>query len=323
MQSAISSLPQNTVKVKNPLVSLQGLKGLIVAFPIFTYIISFIKDWIISIMKTGPVPKHIALIMDGNRTFARKHNLTLKEGHIAGAESLVHVLDTSYRLGVSHVTIYAFSIENFNRSKEEVDTLFALLKERLNFLSENENSYARYNKIVVKVIGNRSMIPKDILSDLENIEAKTAHNSSNRTLNVCFPYTSRDDIANAIKGIAEQKVNSELQGELSQQLLVDNMYYGPDTPPLDIMIRTSGQTRLSDFMIWQCNYDCTIEFVDILWPEFKFFGIIIVLLKWGYYKTLEIEKNKLNGKLFDKKTQSRNIYKELPPHPPHKSVTER
>lgn len=271
MQSAISSLPQSSVTVKNPMVSFQGLKGLILAFPLFTYLISFAKDWIISVMKTGPVPRHVAVIMDGNRTFAKKHKLTLKEGHIAGAESLVHVLDTCFRLGVSHVTIYAFSIENFNRSKEEVDTLFSLLKERLNFLAENETSYARFNKIVVKIIGNRSMIPEDILKDLEAIEAKTANNSSKRTLNVCFPYTSRDDIAHSIRQITEKRVNGELLLEkMDLQLLIDNMYYGPDTPPLDIMIRTSGQTRLSDFMIWQCNYDCTIEFVDTLWPEFKF-----------------------------------------------------
>lgn len=275
-------------------------------------------------MKTGPVPKHIAVIMDGNRTYAKKHNLALKDGHYAGAESLVHVLDTGYRMGIECITIYAFSIENFSRSPKEVDTLFNLLREKLNYLSENKDSFVKLNQIQVKIIGNKSMIPSDILVDLEDIEAKTANNS-NRFLNVCFPYTSRDDITNAI-----QKVRNEFESgaltpsEICVNSVTNHMYFGPNIPPLDILIRTSGHTRLSDFMLWQANYNCTIEFVNTLWPEFKFIHTILVLLKWQYYKTLQIEQNASIGKLnADDEKQVLDILKELPPHPPYKIVSEK
>lgn len=260
--------------------------------------------------------------MDGNRTYARTNNLSLKEGHMAGAESLVHVLDTCYRVGVRHVTIYAFSIENFNRSQEEVDTLFALLRERLKLLSDNEQSYAMYNKVKIKIIGNRSMIPKDILDDLVSIEHKTAHNAT-KVLNVCFPYTSRDDITHSMKSCIAKTMNSDItKADIDLNMLVSSMYYGPDTPPLDILVRTSGQTRLSDFMLWQCNYNCTIEFVDVLWPDFAFTAMVKVLVKWGYYKTLQLEfKNQPPPAVLAKKDH--NILNELAPHPPHKTVSQR
>lgn len=109
------------------------------------------------------------------------------------------------------------------------------------------------------------MIPQDILVDLESVEVKTRDISSNRILNVCFPYTSRDDITQAIKAIAIKVENKEEQVEnVSLETLNDNMYFGPESYPLDILIRTSGYTRLSDFMLWQCSYNCTIEFVDTL-----------------------------------------------------------
>lgn len=294
-------------------------------FPVIAYVVSFLQDIIISIVKTGPIPLHIAMVMDGNRTFAKKRNLTLKEGHSAGAESLVKVLSISYRLGIKYITIYAFSIENFNRSQDEVNTLFGLLRERLSYLSDNENSYTQLNKIKIKIVGNKSMIPPDILKDLEIIEAKTDLPTNERVLNVCFPYTSRDDIVSSIKKIGEQRINGDIgKGDIDYHLLNDNMLLGPDCPPLDIMIRTSGHTRLSDFMLWQCNYQCTIEFVKTLWPDFKFFGIILIILKWGYYKTLDTEMALTNKKSdIEEETQIRNILMELPPHPPYKSVTDR
>lgn len=313
----------NITRTSNSLISISGFKNIILSFPLITYLQSFVKDIIIAIMKTGPIPKHIALIMDGNRTYAKNNQLSLKEGHLAGAETLIQILDASYKLGIDWVTIYAFSIENFNRSKEEVDTLFGLLKERLQYLSDNESSYARINKIHVRIIGNKSMIPQDILADLETVERMTENTSTRRVLNVCIPYTGRDDITHSIQSVASKWVNNEIS-DIDTNELEKNMYFGPDSPPLDIMIRTSGQTRLSDFMMWQCNYNCTVEFVDTLWPDFHFLHIILILLKWGYYKTLEIEREKNLGKLSKKDQQTvKDILKELPDHPPYKSVTSR
>ncbi|KAL7664060.1 Alkyl transferase [[Candida] zeylanoides] len=250
--------------------SFQDVLDLFKAIPLVTYGVGIAQDMILSVMKNGPVPRHVALIMDGNRTFARNNKLPLKDGHNAGAQTLVQVLDVCFRLGVEHVTVYAFSIENFNRSKEEVDTLFELLRDKLDGISRNEDSYTLQNKVRVKIIGNKTLIPLDILKDLETIEARTSTSESKRALNVCFPYTSRDEITHAIRQIAQRTVNGGIDPkDIGVKDLHDALYSGPDTPPLDLLIRTSGHTRLSDFMLWQCNSNCTIEFVNTLWPDFS------------------------------------------------------
>lgn len=159
------------------------------------------------------------------------------------------MLEVCYKIGIEQVTIYAFSLENFNRTREEIDTLFGLLRDKLKMISENEDPYTRYNKVRIRIIGNRSYIPLDILKDLENIEEITKHKASKKTLNVCFPYTARDEITHAVKSIAEKRVNGEIisRDEITIKMIEDNFYFGSDVPPLDILIRTSGHTRLSDF----------------------------------------------------------------------------
>lgn len=192
---------------------------------------------------------------------------------------------------MEQVTIYAFSIENFKRPQEEVNNLFALLRDRLRFLLENESKYVGVNELKIRIIGNRSMIPVDILRDLETIESNTANANTKRVLNVCFPYTTRDDITHAIRSITEQAQDGKIKSvdDITPKMLADNLYFGPDTPPLDILVRTSGHTRLSDFMMWQCASDCTIVFVDTLWPDFKFAATVKVLLMWNYHRTLQVQ----------------------------------
>ncbi|KAK6197316.1 cis-prenyltransferase [Scheffersomyces amazonensis] len=306
--------------------SINSIFNVLSNFPLLTYVISFLQDFIIGVLNTGPIPKHIAIIMDGNRRYAKQNNLALKDGHTAGAEALVNVLDVCFRTGVEHVTIYAFSIENFNRSKEEVDTLFSLLRDKLKMISEHEDSYARFNKIRVRIIGNKSYIPTDILQDLESIEETTKNATSKKTLNVCFPYTTRDEIVYSIKSIINKVNNGEIESKdkIDSKIIADNFYFGPDTPPLDILIRTSGHTRLSDFLLWQSNYNSTIEFVDTLWPEFKFFAMTSILLKWSYYRTLQLEALSIMGaKNEDDLDIKINLLKQLPKHPPYASVNSR
>ncbi|CUM63321.1 uncharacterized protein PRCAT00000892001 [Priceomyces carsonii] len=260
--------------------------------------------------------------MDGNRRYAKANNLPLQGGHNAGANSLFDVLDASYNIGIKYITIYAFSIENFNRSQAEVDTLLGMLRDKLKLMSDREDSYARFNKVKICIVGNRSMIPEDILKDLEKIEEKTKQAKSGKVLNVCFPYTSRDDIAHSIRSITEKFESREIDSkdQISLQMLADNMYMGPGTPPLDILVRTSGHTRLSDFMLWQCNYNCTIEFTETLWPDFKFLGVISILLKWSYFKTMQLENQKPKSEAIRRNTQHLNS---LPTAPPFASVTDR
>ncbi|CAI5757190.1 unnamed protein product [Candida verbasci] len=303
------------------------LSSLFLKVPIFAYIIGFFQDFVFSILKTGPIPRHVAFVMDGNRTYAKNHRLPLKEGHFAGANSLVKILEICYKSGISQVTIYAFSLENFNRSKDEVDILFGLLRDKLKLLAENEDSYTRFNKIRIKIIGNKSFIPPDILKDLEHVEQITQDKASKKTLNVCFPYTARDEITYAIKSIAEKRINGEIlkRDDINLKTIENNFYFGDDVPPLDILVRTSGHTRLSDFLLWQCNTNCTIEFPDTLWPEFGFISMVSILFKWSYYTTLRIEEEIMDGKNLEaaQQTQSPVLLRDLPQPPPATSVSKK
>jgi ditrans,polycis-polyprenyl diphosphate synthase len=135
-----------------------------------------IKAFTTNIFKTGILPKHVAFIMDGNRRFAKSNGLDKFEGHEAGSVSLAKIIETSYLLRIKYVTIYAFSIENFNRTKEEVDKLFELLVEKLNLILESEKKFERNKSAQVRIIGNRSFIPSETLEKLEQIERLTKSN---------------------------------------------------------------------------------------------------------------------------------------------------
>lgn len=222
------------------------------------------------------------------------------------------------------MTVYAFSIENFKRPKDEVDALFGLLRDKLKMLAKYEGDYTKFEEVRVKIIGNKSLIPSDILSDLEQIEERTI-NVKDKILNVCFPYTSRDDIVHSVQAISQKLDTKEIEtkDQINLKLLNNNMYMGPESFPLDLLIRTSGHTRLSDFMLWQSNYNCTIEFTNTLWPDFKFIAIINILLKWSYYKTMQVNEQKQNNKKLTSKRFKKNIYLEdLPSPPPFDSITD-
>lgn len=197
-------------------------------------------------------------------------------------------METCYKLNVTEVTIYAFSIENFNRPKEEVDTLFGMLRDKLQYMSEWKDSYVHKYKVRVKIIGNKSMIPEDILKDLNQVEERTNIPEAERTLNICFPYTSRDDITHSIQAISRQRdCNSISRDDIDETLLGHNMYMGANSLPLDLLIRTSGHYRLSDFMLWQSTKDCKVEFINTLWPNFKFLSLFGILLNWSFQKYSE------------------------------------
>lgn len=190
--------------------------------------------------------------------------------------------------------MFAFSIENFSRPQEEIDDLFELLTSRLSVLINADESVFKQLKIRVKIIGNKALLPENIAKELSAVEEKSLFPDSQKTLNICTPYTSRDDIANSIKTIAvKRKANGISKEDISAKVLDDNMYFGLESRPLDILIRTSGHNRLSDFLLWQCTTKCTIEFVNTLWPDFKFLSLYLTLLKWSYYKQLEINDKKI------------------------------
>ncbi|ODV62063.1 undecaprenyl diphosphate synthase family protein, partial [Ascoidea rubescens DSM 1968] len=250
------------------------------------------KNFLASAIRTGPVPKHIALVMDGNRRFAKNRKLPLTDGHSAGCLSLTETLECCFKLGVKSVSIYAFSIENFNRPQKEVDTLFDLLKSKLLKITENDQ-FVHQSHVRIRIIGNKSLVPKDVLVDLEKIE-KVTEDYATFNLNICFAYTSRDDITHSIKSVLDLYSNQQIDyQQIDENLLNDHMYFGPDIQNSDILVRTSGHTRLSDFMLWQSHQNSDIQFSNLLWPDFKFWQMFKIIFKWSYYKTLMIEDEKV------------------------------
>ncbi|GMG19750.1 unnamed protein product [Ambrosiozyma monospora] len=186
---------------------MNSILNLIRATPL-AYAEELVKAFMISALRTGPIPSHLSFVMDGNRRYAKKLGLPLADGHSAGSNALVEVLQLCFRVGVKQVTVYAFSIENFKRPKAEVDTLFTLLKEKL-LLAVTEKQFCESFNCSVRIIGERSMIPADVLKDLEKVEADTAK-FTEHTLFFAFPYTSRDDIAHSMRSIVQKVENDEL-----------------------------------------------------------------------------------------------------------------
>lgn len=221
------------------------------SFPGFNYVTSLAGDFLASLLRAGPVPKHIAFVMDGNRRYAKKLNQETREGHNAGFDSLAHILSLCYSIGVQTVTVYAFSIENFKRPKYEVDNLMEITKEKLEQICEKEGIVEKYG-IKLNIIGKKSLLRKDVREMVDKV-MKMTENNSKVVLNVCFPYTSRDDIATAASKSASLVTKGVISSsEITSDFLESQMYLA-ESPPLDIFIRTSGVERLSDFLVWQIH----------------------------------------------------------------------
>lgn len=259
--------------------------------------------------------------MDGNRRFAQNHSMPLKEGHRYGAEALIRVLDCCFRVGVKNVTTYAFSIENFNRKAEEVDTIFSLLKYKLALLS-SENQMCDLHGVRVKIIGNKSYLPEDVLRDIETVEERTKHHTKH-TLYIAFPYTSRDDMWHAVDQLVEKVAEGDISvDEIDETLYENNFYYEDTSEKVDILVRTSGHTRLSDYMLWQCHQDSVIEFPNTLWPNYRFYNTWWTIFRWSYYKTLMIQDAEIMQLKKVSRAEVNRKYKDVPKiHPPFASVT--
>ena len=208
------------------------------------------------------VPTHIAIIMDGNGRWAKSRFLPRAAGHKAGVEAIREVIKESQRLGVKHLTLYAFSTENWKRPEEEVGALMGLFKQYLKDALEDLLN----DDIKIRFLGDTSMFS----ADLQELIAETIETGKTRTgmvLNLAMNYGSRAEITRAAQNLAEQVKNGALQpSEITEQMLSDHMYtYGEPDP--DLIIRPSGEYRLSNFLLWQSAYSELI-FMDVLWPDF-------------------------------------------------------
>lgn len=223
-------------------------------------------DFCVRILKCGPIPRHIAIIMDGNRRFAQKNNYDRAKGHLLGFDKLAETLEWCLDLGITEVTVYAFSIENFKRSKEEVDGLLELAREKFTRLMAEKEMIERHG-VSFRVLGNWSLLPLDIQQMIADGVAMTKHNNR-AILNVCFSYTSQDEMCFAMKSIAEGVTLGLIQESDITESLFEKCLYTKKSAPPDLLIRTSGEVRLSDFLLWQSSYS-VLSFVKVLWPEFS------------------------------------------------------
>ncbi|MBR1837645.1 MAG: di-trans,poly-cis-decaprenylcistransferase [Kiritimatiellae bacterium] len=209
-----------------------------------------------------PIPRHVAIIMDGNGRWARARGLPRLKGHEAGAESVRRVLRAARKYGVKYVTLYAFSVENWSRPAIEVRGLMRLLR---TFLKANE-SELHENRTRLRVMGRRSDLPAATDRELARIEAATACYDE-RQLVLCLSYGGRTEIAAAARKIAEEAAAGRLDPAAVDETAVASRLYLPDVPDPDLVVRTSGERRLSNFLLWQCAY---AEFLStpVAWPDF-------------------------------------------------------
>ena len=213
--------------------------------------------------ETISLPKHIAVIMDGNGRWAQKKGLPRFAGHKKGAEALALFLNEVQKLNIKYVTVFAFSSENWSRPKEEILALMNLLRQTL-----KENIIkADQNNIKYSFIGNLDKINKDILEQIRLLEKKTA-NKNGLFFNIALSYGGREEIIFATKKIAEKVKNNTLNiNEISEDIFAQNLY-NPGQPYPDLLIRTSGEKRISNFLLWQLAYT-EMVFLDTLWPDFS------------------------------------------------------
>ncbi|KAE8847274.1 hypothetical protein HRS9122_04181 [Pyrenophora teres f. teres] len=322
-----------------------------------------LRELLIGSLKQGPVPQHVAFVMDGNRRFARNHHIETVEGHNLGFESLARILEVCYKTGVKVVTIYAFSIENFKRSKHEVDALMSMAKVKLQQLAEHGALLDRYGASV-RVLGQRELISPDVLMAVDkagriecllpiylaardhngshedggNIQHAhpQPHHPSKRTFSESHitqhirkqmleedteggaelpesrsaspsskePTGADDGRSSSTSTVINPSEKDDVQNgptfldpeSISAQTLNDNMMTA-DAPPLDLLVRTSGVERLSDFMLWQAHENTSIVFLKCLWPEFDLWQLLPVLVEWQWQqKKLQEEQQRVRGR---------------------------
>jgi len=208
------------------------------------------------------IPKHIAIIMDGNGRWAKAKNLPRALGHKAGVETIRRIIKEADRLGVKYMTLYAFSTENWKRPKDEVSTLMKLLVQYL----KEEISELHEKGVVINVLGDSSKLPKDCIDEIQKAKEKTKNNTG-IVMNVALNYGGRDEIVKATRAIAQRVALGEIEpSDIDDEMFKDNLYT-KGMPDPDIIIRPSGEQRLSNFLLWQCAYS-EFWYSNINWPDF-------------------------------------------------------
>ena len=209
------------------------------------------------------LPKHLAIIMDGNGRWAKQKGFLRAFGHENGTKSVKLTVETCAKLGIANLTLYAFSTENWNRPKLEVDTLMKLLISSL----KKELKTLQENNISLNTIGNIEMLPQSAQKELLDVIQKTKGNSR-MVLTLALSYGSREEIINAVKKISDKVKNNIISIDAIDESIINQHLYTQNLPDVDLLIRTSGEHRISNFLLWQIAYE-ELYFTDVLWPDFK------------------------------------------------------
>lgn len=215
-----------------------------------------------TLVSSAPEKLHVAIIMDGNGRWAAARGLPRTMGHKEGIEAVRRALNAARELPISHLTLYSFSAENWNRPALEVRELMGLLR----YYLKNEFATLHKNNVRIRVIGERARLDADIVQMIEDAEKKTASNTA-LTLTLALSYGGRQEILAAVQAVAEKAVRGEIAADRIDDRAFAEHLYTHDLPDPDLVIRTSGEQRISNFLLWQSAY-AEYVFTDVLWPDF-------------------------------------------------------
>ncbi|MCI8798076.1 MAG: isoprenyl transferase [Dorea sp.] len=209
------------------------------------------------------IPQHIAIILDGNGRWAKSKGMPRNYGHAQGSKNVERICEDAYRMGVKYLTVYAFSTENWNRPKDEVDALMKLLR---NYMKTCLKTAAK-NDMKIRVIGDVTGLDKDIRTRIEELEEATKNNGG-LNFQIAINYGSRDEMIRAVRNLAKDCQENRLDPEAVDEAVFERYLDTHDIPDPDLLIRTSGELRLSNYLLWQLAYT-EFYFTDVLWPDFS------------------------------------------------------
>jgi undecaprenyl diphosphate synthase len=213
-------------------------------------------------INTATLPIHLAIIMDGNGRWAKQKGLIRALGHESGTKSVKVTVETCAKLGIQNLTLYAFSTENWNRPKLEVETLMKLLISSL----KKEINTLQSNNIKLNAIGNLTNLPTKVQKELQEVIEKTSENTR-MTLTLALSYGAREELVQAVKKISNKVKNNIISEQAIDESIINQHLYTQNLPDVDLVIRTSGEHRISNFLLWQIAY-AEFYFTDVLWPDF-------------------------------------------------------
>ena len=220
------------------------------------------------------LPKHLAIIMDGNGRWAKQRGKLRVFGHENGAEAVKRTVEACVKLEIQYLTLYAFSTENWNRPKIEVDTLMKLLVTAL----KKELKNLKKNNIRLRAIGKMETLPEKVHKELSEVIVKTSKNTG-MTVTLALSYGSREEITSAVREIAVKVKNNIISPENIDEQVINTHLYAHFLPDVDLLIRTSGECRISNFLLWQIAY-AELYFIDVFWPDFREHHLVEAILSY-------------------------------------------